>query len=135
LEPVPLADNGPCGLWVATDRVDFIFYESGTTQFHQEHIVAHELGHLLCGHQAGGAHEQDLRKLMLPSLDPRMVDSALSRTNYSTFEEQEAEYLASLILQITHGHGAEPTWDVPPGSVDVMQRVDRSLRHPPRSPR
>src|SRR5262249_35104949 len=34
----------PCGTWLATDEADHIFVEEGTSAFHRDHIVLHELG-------------------------------------------------------------------------------------------
>lgn len=100
---------GVCGLWVATDTTDLFFYERVTTPPHQEHIILHELGHLLCDHHhasstrgpaLGPAFEQ-----LLPSLDPQMVHRILGRAGYTSEEEREAELLASLIRQRARSHG------------------------------
>ncbi len=40
----------PCGVWLALPAADYIFYEDGTTRLHREHIVLHELGHVLSDH-------------------------------------------------------------------------------------
>ncbi|MGW5446082.1 hypothetical protein [Streptomyces asiaticus] len=53
LHPLPAeaAATGACGLWLATDAEDHIFYERRTVPLHQEHIVLHEIGHLLFNHR------------------------------------------------------------------------------------
>jgi hypothetical protein len=97
--------TGVCGLWVATAATDLICYEQVTTPPHQEHIILHELGHLLCDHNrdaaALGAHE------LLPDLDPEMVQRVLGRAGYTSEEEREAELLASMIREQARssGHG------------------------------
>ncbi|GAA4933030.1 hypothetical protein ACFPM3_04240 [Streptomyces coeruleoprunus] len=107
LHPLPLqaAASGACGLWIATDTDDHIFYEQRTARSHQEHIVLHEIGHMLFNHHAtadagppGG---------LLADLSPRLVRRILARTNYSTRQEQEAEMLATLIRtgEAGAGHG------------------------------
>ncbi|GAA0393607.1 hypothetical protein GCM10009530_51270 [Microbispora corallina] len=96
----PLAGrSGLWGLWVATETSDFIFYEESTTPPHQEHIILHELSHLLCDHYGAAVPGGDHTRLLMPSLDPEMVRRMLGRTTYSAVEEQEAELLASLIRQ------------------------------------
>ncbi|MGK5629356.1 ImmA/IrrE family metallo-endopeptidase [Streptomyces sp. URMC 123] len=132
LAPVSLPTQGPCGLWVSTDEVDFIFYEEQTSRFHQEHIIAHELGHLLCDHHAAEIMSEESSRLILPNLDPGMVERVLQRTHYSAVEEQEAELIASLILQEANRRRPEPTWSVPSEAADIVERLDRSLRHAPR---
>lgn len=101
---LPMAGlTGVCGLWVATDTTDLIFYEEVTTPPHQEHIILHELSHVLCDHYPTSLPTETL----LPSLDPAMVRRVLGRSGYSTAEEREAEMLASLIRQRARG-GATP---------------------------
>ncbi|MCD9194700.1 hypothetical protein [Streptomyces albireticuli] len=48
--PDQAADGNICGLWLATPTDDHIFYEQRTTQVHQEHIILHEIGHMLFDH-------------------------------------------------------------------------------------
>ncbi|CAL9461676.1 hypothetical protein SUDANB95_02635 [Actinosynnema sp. ALI-1.44] len=101
-----------CGLWIATDTADLIFHESGTSPPHQDHIVLHELAHLLCDHRSASVTPAELsrvllpnldpdvvRRVLLPNLDPDVVRRVLGRAGYTTEEEWEAETLASLIRQ------------------------------------
>ncbi|GAB1510455.1 hypothetical protein [Actinophytocola sp. KF-1] len=87
--------TGVCGLWIATDTTDLICYERDTTRPHQDHIILHELSHVLCDHHPAGDHASAL----FPDLDPAMVRAVLGRAGYSSDEEREAETLASLIRQ------------------------------------
>ncbi|MBB5122115.1 hypothetical protein AF335_08720 [Streptomyces eurocidicus] len=48
--PDQAAGGNICGLWLATPTDDHIFYEQRTTQIHQEHIILHEIGHMLFDH-------------------------------------------------------------------------------------
>ncbi|WP_234312586.1 hypothetical protein [Streptomyces sp. NRRL F-5065] len=97
LHPLPLqaVAAGACGLWIATDTDDHIFYEQRTARSHQEHIVLHEIGHMLFDHHA----LTDVGTLsgLFGDLSPRLVSRILARTNYSTRQEKEAEMLATLI--------------------------------------
>ena len=85
------------GVWVANTRADYIFYAQDAPRPHQEHIILHELAHLLCGHESGPAEAELLRVLLFPHLDQTLVRSALGRTRYDTCQEREAELLATLI--------------------------------------
>jgi IrrE N-terminal-like domain len=87
------------GLWVATASADIILYEQTTTPPHQEHIILHELSHLLCQHYRGALPDTEHIRALLPNLDPSMIRRVLGRTEYSAEEEQEAELLASMIKQ------------------------------------
>jgi hypothetical protein len=90
---------GVCGLWIATSTTDVIFFERVTTHPHQEHIILHELSHLLCDHYRASLRVAAQTERLLPNLDPDMVRRVLARAGYSSVEEREAETLASLIRQ------------------------------------
>jgi hypothetical protein len=90
LLPMRLPPAGPNGLWIAGAHRDYVVYESTTSRPHREHIVMHEIGHLICDHRAAA---------VFPHLDPGVIRAVLARTRYSTDEEQEAEMIASLVLE------------------------------------
>lgn len=99
LLPMDLPPGSPCGLWVGTDERDYIVYQRATTPLHQDHIIVHELAHVLCGHlDSAGLGDEHARRLF-PHLAPDTVRRVLGRGAYSSEEEQEAEVLASMILQ------------------------------------
>jgi hypothetical protein len=85
------------GLWMSTDSADLIFYEAGTALPHQEHIILHELSHMLCGHYRDGIPETEHIRSLLPNLDFKIIRTMLARTSYLAAEEHEAELLASII--------------------------------------
>jgi hypothetical protein len=100
---LPIAGlTGVCGLWIATDATDIIFYEQDTTPPHREHIVLHELSHLVCDHYPASLSLAEQARMLLPDLDPALVRRVLGRTGYSSEQEREAELLASLIRQRGH---------------------------------
>lgn len=94
----------PCGMWVATAAADHIFFEKKTSQYHQGHIILHEVGHMLCrhtmtdaaGYLLGTRADQEGSDLVL---DADQVMGALLRTSYSDRQEREAELVASMILE------------------------------------
>jgi hypothetical protein len=90
-----------CGLWIATDSADLIAYEQHTSAPHQDHIVLHEIGHVLCDHFPATLSTAEQAQLLLPDLDSAMVRRVLGRSGYSSVEEREAEFLASLLGQRT----------------------------------
>ena len=99
LTPMNGEDSGVLGLWVATEKSDMIFYEAATTPPHQEHIILHELGHVLCDHHPAELSANELTRVLMPNLDPAMVHRILGRTSYVAEQEQEAELFASLITR------------------------------------
>jgi hypothetical protein len=91
--PLPgLSPGSPCGLWLGLPHADYVFFDPATSPLHAEHIVLHEIAHILCGHTTGDAAAQ-----LFPDLDPAMVARALARAGHTTGQEREAEMLASVI--------------------------------------
>ena len=134
LLPIELPPDGPCGLWVSTDAADYIFYEARTSVQHQEHIVLHEIGHLLCEHEAAPVLGAAASGSLLPSLDPRMVQQVLGRTHYTAVEEREAELIATLILGRAHRHALDPDPIISGDTAGVLARIEQSLGRWPRRP-
>jgi hypothetical protein len=97
-EAVGVGTDAPCGAWIATAQADHIFYEQRTSKYHQEQIILHEIGHLLCGHSLHDVSESLLSDTGL-SDDRKTVRGALLRTSYSTQQEKEAELVASMLLE------------------------------------
>lgn len=94
LLPLPSGEDLPCGTWLATDETDHIFVEQETSAFHRDHIVLHELGHMLCGHDSP---LETFALLAAQDIDPARVRQIMNRSRYGTKEEREAELVASLI--------------------------------------
>lgn len=90
---------GPCGVWLAMPAADYVFFEEFTSALHRDHIILHELGHLLCDHGASEVMDDDVLGELLPSLDLTVVRRLMGRTTYTAVEEQEAELIATLVLQ------------------------------------
>jgi hypothetical protein len=91
------ATAGVCGLWLATSAADHIFFEEQTTRSHQEHIVLHEIGHLVFDHHSVRSDDFGGLSALLSDLSPRLIERLLGRTDYTTREEQEAEMFASVL--------------------------------------
>jgi hypothetical protein len=113
LHPLPeqSGEGTPCGMWIATDVADHIFYEQKTSSFHQDHIILHEIGHILCGHNITHLLEADYPLLADGTTDNSLTRRALARTSYTTRQEQEAEIVASLILERATALQANPLPD------------------------
>ncbi|MEV6671988.1 toxin [Streptomyces sp. NPDC051162] len=127
LVELPMGAESPCGMWLATDEADFILVEANTSRLHRDHIIAHELAHMLCGHRDSTGPDPTGFAHLLPNLDHQRVREILGRTSYSSAEEQEAETVASLILERVTRPPVECRWDVPPVDAETVARIDRSL--------
>ncbi len=128
LIPIAMRAAQPCGLWVTSDAADFVIFEANTTRPHQEHIIAHELAHIICDHRSGSPLDDTTARLLFPDLSPDLVRDMLQRTNYSDTQEQEAEVMASLILTTLYeGTTAPPTPTLGAfgGALGITQRRHR----------
>jgi hypothetical protein len=126
LVPFTSSGDGPSGVCVSTATDDYVFYESHTSRLHQEHIVLHEVAHLLCGHQPV-VSERETSQLLFPDLEPSLIERVLGRTCYATSAEQEAELIASLILLKAKRRSPEPEHSPESQVAPVLARVARSL--------
>ncbi|POX42603.1 hypothetical protein C3486_04350 [Streptomyces sp. Ru73] len=98
-DPDALDSTAPCGMWLATDTTDYVFYDTGISRAHAEIIVGHEFAHMLKRHRGTTpAGAGDLGGL-ITGIDPRTVQLVLGRTRYNEPEEFEAEMLGSLLQE------------------------------------
>lgn len=111
------ADGTACGLWLATDKADHVFYAAGTGWLHQQHIILHEIGHILCDHVAPPPEPEDLTALLLPDLDPATVARVLRRSSYSAPQEQVAEMIATMLNERAASAVARPPADPALGNL------------------
>jgi len=100
-----LSGSTPFGLVLQTSTRDAILYPRNTTRLHQEHIIAHEAGHLLLGHlpvpaedetPAAGGFDEMLNKLV-PDLRPELRAKFGARTTFRDGQENEAELFATMV--------------------------------------
>ncbi|MEU9982161.1 hypothetical protein [Streptomyces sp. NPDC050856] len=123
LHPMPpqAAVSGMCGLLLATDTDDHIFFERCTVLPHQEHIVLHEIGHLLFDHHELLDDDATGRLVpggLLPDLHPGLIRRLLGRSRYTTRQELQAETFADLLRT---GHGRVGRRGESAGVLDRLQ--------------
>ncbi|MFC4126397.1 hypothetical protein [Nocardia rhizosphaerae] len=105
IDPQALAGTGcgtGSGLWIAREHDDVVMY-GGATESHAYHIIAHEIGHMLLGHDqaaTGSIEATDALPLhdLMPSLSTESIRSVLRRQDYSTDRERDAETFADLLM-------------------------------------
>ncbi|MDX3532893.1 hypothetical protein PV721_00585 [Streptomyces sp. MB09-01] len=98
LVPHPLPVPGPFGVWIASGSADYIFYQRETSKAHQDHIILHEVGHILADHDSDVTDALFLPESM-PDISPDVIGKALRRTSYDEEREREAELVATIILE------------------------------------
>ena len=103
--PVTIDDPHLHGAWIKTADYDCICLDKNTALVHQDHILCHEIGHMILGHstlflptQIGryiDAHSADeLRQTLEHALSQ---DSVLKRSRYDSDEERKAEEFATAL--------------------------------------
>ncbi|MGW7334304.1 toxin [Streptomyces sp. NPDC054840] len=135
LVPMQMPSSHPCGMWVAARDEDLIFYDANTTGAHQEHIILHELGHIICCHRGAGGLDEAAARLLFPNLDPELVRDMLLRATYDDVQEQEAEIIAYLLSQrmgdAEQRHATAPAAaadeDGNPARSATLSRIERTL--------
>lgn len=127
--PIPVP--GPFGAWITTSTADYILYQRETSRAHQDHIILHELGHILAGHRSDEDDDALLGQLnaddapQFPDLAPEAVRRALGRTSYDSEQEREAETVATIILEWA---SVLASVGPPPDSTDATaQRMGSAL--------
>ncbi|WP_284741700.1 hypothetical protein [Amycolatopsis sp. RTGN1] len=104
-----IPEPGPFGAWITSPRAEYIFYQKNTSRLHQDHIILHELGHILAGHP-GTEHDDSLvaefssdadeagLRAAYPDIPLDAVRLASRRSEYDSEQEHEAETVATIIL-------------------------------------
>jgi hypothetical protein len=130
LRAMAMPAEGPSGMWIATGQQDYILYERDTAVLHQEHIIVHELGHLLSDHGGNDLLSPDTAASLLPNLAPDVVRRVLNRTAYSADEEHMAETIATMILKEANRWKPVSDWQAPEHAADLRQRVHLTMEPP-----
>ncbi|MEU9144171.1 hypothetical protein [Streptomyces sp. NPDC048349] len=124
-----LPSTGPHGLWVSTETRDYIFAEERLVPVHQQQVILHEIGHVVCDHDTSPVMSGDASRLLMPSLDPALVRRVMGREHGDSEAELEAELVGSLIGGLIGTWNVHPTWTVPPQARDIAERLS-SLESP-----
>jgi hypothetical protein len=125
---LPMATGAPYGITLFTRDTQIIAYEERTSRLHQDHIIAHELGHLLLGHLGVDLDTDKAAAELFPALSPRLVGRVLTRTGvYTQVEEYEAETMATLMVEHGNQRAPGPAGEPPPHQADVIARLRVSL--------
>jgi hypothetical protein len=87
-----------CGAWLARPDHDVIAYAQNTSGFHQDHIILHEVGHMISQHRGRCVLSDEEAHRIAPDLTPAAFAHLLGRSGAQA-EEYEAETIAALIHQ------------------------------------
>ncbi|MFJ5222559.1 hypothetical protein [Streptomyces sp. NPDC088400] len=106
LRPVALEKPGPSGVWVDFPQMDVIFYQQETTRLHQDHIILHEVGHLIVAKDEEVAQREKTPddfaegwKNLIPVVDRGLIRRFARRCSYESGEECAVELVATILLE------------------------------------
>ncbi|MDH2387422.1 ImmA/IrrE family metallo-endopeptidase [Streptomyces sp. HNM0663] len=106
LLPAPAGSAfGVCGMWIRTvEDMDYIFIHEDTSRAHQDHILAHEIAHILRNHHENPAFSpvSPVPERLFPNIDPEVVRMMLGRSEYTYRDEREAELIGSYLQRHVH---------------------------------
>lgn len=130
ISPSLPADRGtPCGLVVKVAGVNYIGYDPGTSPSHQDHIIAHEFGHLLKGHAGKQAVPASATGIILGDIDSELIQMVLGRARYDDDDELEAELIGTYLQ--THVRYSNSTPATQGADADrIMQTLIRRKNKP-----
>lgn len=94
----------PFGLWYDDGKRDYVIYRTGIQGYHRDHIILHEICHMLARHNAverpldgGEGSDADVVSLL--------VENAM-RNRFNSSQEEIAEMFASKVLKLVRQSGA-----------------------------
>ncbi|MFF3242321.1 hypothetical protein ACFYWY_00985 [Streptomyces sp. NPDC002870] len=121
VEGISGSNDELCGLWIELENSDCIFYEASTSPLHRDHIVLHEISHMLLGHSSVNDVTPSVPSALFTGIAPQTVRSVLARANFDTPQEREAEQLATRIAKLAELPAA-------PARPAELHRIDVALR-------
>ena len=126
-ETPTLGGKGPCGLWIQQADRDVIAFAADTSAVHQSHIILHELGHMIAGHQENCVLEVHTVSELVPLVPVQLVEHMFARSSYDATEEQEAELIACLIRLAAEEAGprSDPGRHLSGPDADYIARLAR----------
>ncbi|AXG78913.1 hypothetical protein [Streptomyces paludis] len=145
LREAPLPKPGPSGMWAEYDAYDVILYQQETTRLHQEHIILHEVGHIIVAEnekatedpsgkaemdtpvtdsdeEAAAIHVEGWATL-LPVFGTESIKRVAQRCSYDDGEECSVELVATIILEWS----ALLASSTPPADDPALRRVEAAL--------
>lgn len=111
-----------CGAWQRHRDHDVIAYTENTSGFHQDHIILHEVGHMISRHRGRCVLSQEEAQRVAPDLAPAALAHLLGRSGAQA-EEHEAETIAVLIHQRARVRPQPAIGVPPPAAAEWLIRV------------
>ncbi|WP_420879004.1 hypothetical protein [Rhodococcus sp. (in: high G+C Gram-positive bacteria)] len=130
--------NKITGAWIPSARMDHIFVTSQAAGAYREHIICHELAHVIFRHRADTRSAEALQaaylRRLMPNIHPdhmkTLLPSAVCRHRAVLVDpiEREAEWLATLLMAAAD-ELTQPLWGDNVGDFDsaILGRIARAV--------
>jgi hypothetical protein len=120
---VPWTTGSNSGAWRQHRDHDVIAYPANTSGIHQDHIILHEIGHMISAHRGRCVLSDDDAQRLAPGLTPAGFAHLLDRS-HAEIEEHEAEMIASLIHHQIRQRQPVVTEVLSPAAAHLLSRVE-----------
>ncbi|WP_156666183.1 hypothetical protein [Rhodococcus sp. HS-D2] len=129
--------NTITGAWLPTERIDYVFVTSKAEGDYRDHIICHELAHIIFRHRPDARTAETLQQIylrtLMPSISGDVVQTLLptyckNRTLLTDPIEREAEWLATLLISRAK-ELTRPLWGDDVGDHDsaILGRLARAV--------
>jgi len=100
LLPHDLGPGSPSGMWIATERGDYVVFPADASSSERTAIICHEVAHMVLGHQAEAQLDRaaQLVEIVAPHVNPATAQRFLTRHGYAEAMEADAEELATALV-------------------------------------
>jgi hypothetical protein len=123
-------ERDPHGAWVKARHADYILYDNTLHYVHQEHVILHEVGHIVLGHRG-----DRLDKVLPPELWEHIPSGLQAGTvghlrvgeKSQTPEDYEAETFATQVQQRNLTAQRMAQFTGPSSSIDAVEQFTRHL--------
>lgn len=92
----------PFGVWYEDGERDHIIHRAELTGYHRDHVILHEICHMLARHNTA-----DLPEGIQSGVCDFLLEHAM-RNDYANSQEELAETFASMVLKIVSGLSSTP---------------------------
>jgi len=100
LLPANLGPDAPTGMWISTERGEYVVFPLDASSAERTAVICHELAHMLLGHQPEAQMDRlsQMATTVAPSIDPLVAQRFLYRHGYAEKVEAEAERHATVLV-------------------------------------
>lgn len=91
--PGDVSSSTVYGAWLPTDDTDYIFVAEHLSGVHRQHVVLHELAHMVLNHRPSNDASP-----LFDGVSPELADRLLARHEHGDSQERQAELFASRLM-------------------------------------